>query len=356
MVGHRETLLVIDNCEHVVGAVAVLVEELLRTVVGLQVLATTRDPLKVDGETVWRVVSLAVPRSGAGAMELRGTAAVELFVDRALSAKPDLKLDDAALVAIGEITRRLDGMPLAIELAAARAGVLDLKSVLEGLNNRFIILAGGPRTAPPRHQTLRAAVGWSYDLLSESEKQLFCRLSVFPGSFGLEAAVAVAGSEKVDPAEDLFALVSKSMVTVVSSDGAPTRYGLLESLRQFGAAQIDEQATEQARAQHAHFYLGLVHALGPEPRGPQLGAWMRCLDLEFMNIRSALSYIENSPHRATDFFSSLVTMRRFWIYSYLNRREGLQNGTKSSRASCAYRCSSARGVAICNGVVARLQL
>jgi predicted ATPase len=323
VVGHRETLVVIDNCEHVVGGVAELVEELLRTAPGLQVLATTREPLKVDGETVWRVPSLAVARPGAGPIELRGNAAVELFVDRALSAKPDLKLDVAALATTGEITRRLDGMPLAIELAAARVGVLDLESILDGLNDSFSILAGGSRTAPPRHQTLRAAVAWSYDLLSQSEKALFCRLCVFPGSFGLEAAVAVAGAEEPEAAEDLFALVSKSMVTIFSPDGAPTRYGLLETLRQFGAAQIDEETKEQARAQHARFFLGLVHALGPEPRGPQLGAWMRWLDLEFINVRSALSYIESSPDRVADFFSALVTMRRFWIYSYLNRRVGL---------------------------------
>ncbi len=324
VIGRRQTLAVIDNCEHVVNAVAQLVEELLAGAPGLRVLVTSRDPLRVGAETVWRVPGLAVPRPGAGAIEFRGNVAVGLFVDRARSAKPSLRLNDDALVTIADITRRLDGMPLAIELAAARVGVLDLTSILGGLNDRFSLLTGGSRTAPPRQQTLRAAVGWSYNLLNDNEKDLFCRLSVFPGSFSLEAALAVAGQDAPGTKDDFFGLVSKSMLTVVSPDGAPTRYGLLETLRQFGAAQLDEQTTEQALAHHARFYLGLVHALGPEPRGPQLSAWMRGVDLEFDNVRSTLSYLENRPQRRAEFFGSLIALRRYWIVNYLNRREGLR--------------------------------
>ena len=193
LIGHRQTLAVLDNCEHLVGAVAELVEELLQGAPGLRVLATSREPLRIAGETVWRVPSLQVPGPGASAAESRGCAAVELFVERALSARPGLRLDDGAIGTIAEVARRLDGMPLAIELAAARVAVLDLGSILEGLSDRFILLAGGSRTAPARHHTLRAAVAWSYDLLSAREKDLFCRLSVFPGSFNLGAALAVAG-------------------------------------------------------------------------------------------------------------------------------------------------------------------
>ena len=194
VVGQRETLVVVDSCEHVVGAVAELVEDLLQGAPGLRVLATSRDPLRIAGETVWRVPSLEVPEPGSSPAESRACAAVALFVDRALAAKPGLRLDEGAISVVAELTRRLDGLPLAIELAAARVAVLDLRSILEGLGDRFAILAGGSRTAPARHQTLRAAVAWSYDLLSAREKDLFCQLSVFPGSFSLQAGLALCGA------------------------------------------------------------------------------------------------------------------------------------------------------------------
>ncbi len=196
VVGHPETLAVLDNCEHVIEAVAELVEELLGNAPGLRLLATSREPLRIAGETVWQVPSLGVPGPDASAAERRGCAAVELFVERALSARPGLSLDDGAVTTIAELARRLDGMPLAIELAAARVAVLDLGSILDGLSDRFTLLGGGSRTAPPRHRTLRAAVEWSYDLLSTREKDLFCKLSVFPGNFSLQAALAVAGGER----------------------------------------------------------------------------------------------------------------------------------------------------------------
>ena len=172
VVGRRETLVVIDNCEHVVGDAARLTEQLLGGAPGLRVLATSRDPLRVGSETVWRVPSLPVPPPCTGADECRAYGAVELFVDRALAAHPGLLLDDQAMTTIAEVARRLDGLPLAIELAATRVGALDLTSIVEGLNDRFSLLAGGWRTAPARHQTLRAAVAWSYELLRRGRERL----------------------------------------------------------------------------------------------------------------------------------------------------------------------------------------
>ena len=177
-------------------------------------------------------------------------------------------LDDHAIATIAEITRRLDGLPLAIELAAARVAVLDLGSILARLADRFAFLTGGSRTAPARQQTLRAAVAWSYDLLTAREQRLFCRLSVFSGSFSLDAALALAGGAPEEAAEDLFSLVSKSMVATVGDGGGPTRYYLHESLRQFGAAQLGAAGTAQALDAHADYYLSLVRSVGTRALWP----------------------------------------------------------------------------------------
>jgi predicted ATPase/DNA-binding SARP family transcriptional activator len=323
LVGHRETLVVVDNCEHVVEAAAVLVDELLQGAPGLRVLATSRDPLRIAGETVWRVAPLEVPEPGAGPDEARRSGAVELFVDRALAAQPRLCLDDDAIPTVAEVARRLDGIPLAIELAAARLSVLELESILDGLTDRFALLTGGPRTAPARQQTLRAAVAWSYELLSPSEQDLFCRLSVFPGSFSMDAAVAVAGPSTADPVHDLFALVSKSMVTTVGSRPGPARYGLLETLREFGAAQPGEpNRRDDAQRAHANFYLALVHSAGPEPFGASVTGWCEALELEFHNLRAVFAYLEAEPGRRPDLLEALTVMRLYW--DIRRRREGLR--------------------------------
>lgn len=323
VIGHRETLAVVDNCEHVIQAVAELVEELLGAAPGLRVLATSREPLRIAGETVWRVPSLEVPGLGATADESRGCAAVELFVERALAARPGLRLDDGAIATVAEVARRLDGLPLAIELAAARVAVLDLGSILERLTDRFALLAGGSRTAPARQQTLRAAVAWSYDLLSKGEQDLFCRLSVFPGSFSLEAVLAVAGAGPQEATEDLFALVSKSMVATLGQEAGPSRYGLHETLRQFGAGQLNEATAEQARAGHARYYLALVGSDGPEPFGPVLAPWLKEVERELDNLRAVLSYLAARPGRSYDLLSTLVVLRRYWVL-YGRQREGFE--------------------------------
>jgi predicted ATPase/DNA-binding SARP family transcriptional activator len=321
VIGHRETLAVLDNCEHLVQVVAELVEGLLSAAPGFRVLATSREPLRIGGETVWRVPSLAVPGLEATAAERRGCAAVELFVDRALSARPGLRLDDDAMATVAEIARRLDGMPLAIELAAARVGMVDLAGILEHLSDRFALLSGGSRTAPPRQQTLRATVAWSYDLLSAREKDLFCRLSVFPGSFSLEAGLAVAGAASGEVTEEFLALVSKSMVATVGPEGGPARYGLHETLRQFGAGQLDEAGAEQARAVHARYYLSLVGSGAPEPFGPALVPWLKCVECEFDNLRTVFSYLAARNERRDDLLRALVTLRRYWLLGN-RRREG----------------------------------
>ena len=300
VVGHHETLAVLDNCEHLVDAVAEVVEELLQGAPGLRVLATSREPLRISAEMVWRVPSLEVPAAGASAAECRGCGAVELFVDRAQAARPAVLLDDVAITTIAEITRRLDGLPLAIELAAARVAVLDLGSILARLADRFAFLTVGSRTAPARQQTLRAAVAWSYDLLTAREQRLFCRLSVFSGSFSLDAALALAGGAPEEAAEDLFCLVSKSMVATVGDGGGLTRYYVHESLRQFGAAQLGAAGTAQALHAHADYYLSLVRSVGPEPFGRAMTPWLKRIELELHNLRAVFSYFLSRPERRDD--------------------------------------------------------
>jgi predicted ATPase/DNA-binding SARP family transcriptional activator len=321
VIGHRETLAVLDNCEHLVQVVAELVEGLLSAAPGLRVLATSREPLRIGGETVWRVSSLEVPPPEATALERRGSAAVELFVERALSARPGLRLDDDAIATVAEIARRLDGMPLAIELAAARVGVVDLAGILEHLSDRFALLSGGSRTAPPRQQTLRATVAWSYDLLSAREKDLFGRLSVFPATFDLEAGAAVAGTAPEQATEDLLALVSKSMAVTVEQERGPTRYGLHETLRQFGAGLLDAATAQEARAAHARYYLSLAGSGSPEPFGRALVPWLNSVEREFDNLRAVFSYLEARPERGEDLLRALVALRRYWVLGS-RRREG----------------------------------
>ena len=321
VIGHRETLAVLDNCEHLVGAVAELVEALLQGAPGLRVLATSREPLRISAETVWRVPSLEVPAAGASAAECRGCEAVELFVDRAQAAGPGMLLDDRTIATIAEVTRRLDGLPLAIELAAARVAVLDLGSILARLDDRLAFLTGGWRTASARQQSLRAAVVWSYDLLTAREQGLFCRLSVFSGSFSLDAALALAGGAPEEAAQDLFSLVSKSMVATVAHGGGPTRYYLHESLRQFGAAQLGEADTALDLDSYANYYLALVRSAGPEPFGRAMTPWLKTIELELHNLRAVLSNLLTRPERRDDLLGALVTMRRYWDI-YDRGREG----------------------------------
>ena len=231
------------------------------------------------------VPSLAVPGPEATAAERRGSAAVELFVDRALSARPGLRLDDDAIATVAEIARRLDGMPLAIELAAARVGMVDLTGILEHLSDRFALLSGGSRTAPPRQQTLRATVAWSYDLLSAREKDLFGRMSVFP-------ATLRPGSRRGRSRHGTRAGLRRPPGFGVQVDGRhrrgrtkPNPLRPHETLRQFGASSLDEATAKEARAAHARYYLSLVGSGSPEPFGP-LVPWLNSVEREFDNLRA----------------------------------------------------------------------
>jgi predicted ATPase/DNA-binding winged helix-turn-helix (wHTH) protein len=257
----KQLMLVLDNCEHVVDAAARMAEASLRANPAARVIATSREPLRAEGEWVYPVPSLAVPAEGSPDSEdpLR-YGAVRLFVERARAAAPHFSSDARDAAAIAGICRRLDGIPLAIELAAARAAALGMEGLAAGLDDRFRLLAGGHRTAMPRHQTLRATLDWSYELLSEPERMVLRRLAVFAGGFTLRAASAVAADEKIAASEvvDCVAsLVAKSLVTA-EGGGARVRYRLLDTTRAYALEKLVQAGEFDAVARrHARRYLDL---------------------------------------------------------------------------------------------------
>ncbi|MFF0866392.1 BTAD domain-containing putative transcriptional regulator [Nonomuraea sp. NPDC003560] len=267
-----DLVLVLDNCEHVIEAAATLCGTLLGRCPRLRVLATSREPLRIDGETLHPVPPLDLPEPDATPEAARSVAAVRLFRDRAAAVRPGFVLEGGALAVTVEICRRLDGLPLAIELAAARLRALPVEAVAARLDDRFRLLTAGSRTALPRHRTLAAAVAWSWDLLDPGERSLLERLSVVRGSFTEAAAAAIGGSDAAaaiggagDVPELLAALVDKSLLHLVdSADPAEPRYRLLETIREYGLQRLADRAEVAAtRDRHARFFLRLAEAADP---------------------------------------------------------------------------------------------
>jgi predicted ATPase/class 3 adenylate cyclase len=285
-VAERQMLVVLDNCEHLLDASAALIVDLLAASSRLALLATSREPTAVAGEVSWRVPSLSLVDE-----------AVELFSDRARHVRPDFAVTDDNVAAVGEICRRLDGMPLAIELAAARVRALSLGEILDTLHDRFLLLTGGARTAAPRQQTLWASVDWSHALLTEPERVSFRRLAVFLGGFDLEAAQAIAGGGDVEGyqvLDQLTLLVDKSLL-VADDSGGRTRYRMLKTVRQYAAEKLDESGEADAvRARHRDHYT----ALAAELDIPACTSYERCLErseVEIDNLRAAFAWSrENS--------------------------------------------------------------
>jgi predicted ATPase/class 3 adenylate cyclase len=284
----RQVLLVLDNCEHLVEACAQLASALLRACPKLRVLATSREALGVPGEVAWRIPAMGVPQELPPLDDLMEWPAVALFVDRALSARPAFQVSEKNAGAIVELCRHLDGIPLAIELAAARLNVLSVEQLAGRLNDRFRLLTGGSRAALPRQQTLRATIDWSYELLTEHEKAFLRRASVFAGGFDLEAAEAICGWDPLDPSDviDLVgALASKSLL--VLEEGDDPRYGALETIRQYGAERLREAAEEAEQGKlHREWFLALAEQAEAELRRTDQFAWFARLDRELDNLRS----------------------------------------------------------------------
>ncbi len=294
----KRLLLVLDNCEHVIGTVAGLVTTLFRSAPSLAVLATSREALGISGETVYQLPSMGIPPpvshddhevNDDWFTAAAGSEAVRLFVDRASAVEPSFVLTPANAAPIADICRRLDGIPLAIELAAARVTLLSVQDIDARLGDRFRLLTGGSRTALPRQQTLQALIDWSWDLLEEIDRQLLRRLSVFVGGATLDAATAVTGGSELETLEGIGRLVDRSLV--IADRGNPTRYRLLETIRQYGRDRL-LAAGEVAEMRDAHlrFYLDLAERADVELRGAEMVTWLKRLDDDAENVRTALEW------------------------------------------------------------------
>jgi predicted ATPase/DNA-binding SARP family transcriptional activator len=285
----REALVVLDNCEHLVETLAPFVDRLRSSCPGVTVLATSREPLGLSGEQTWQVSPLAVPDVDARSPESVGASeAVQLFIDRACAAHPGFALTAENAAAVAEICRRLDGLPLALELAAARLRSMGPYALAERLRQRSNLLGAAQRGADRRHRTLRDTLEWSYDLLTPSEQQMFARLATFVGSFDLRAAEHIcAFDDETRGVADLLAnLVDKSMVQVVDLD--EPRYRLLETLREFGLERLAHRGERTAlRARHVAWYVQVAHDAAVGLTGPDEGEWAARLDRDFDNCREA---------------------------------------------------------------------
>jgi predicted ATPase/DNA-binding CsgD family transcriptional regulator len=290
----RELLLLVDNCEHLLEATAHLIDSLLDSCPHLSILATSREAIGVEGEARWLVPTLSVPGAGSSSEELGGYEAVRLFVERAGGRDPSFSLNPQNAHAVAEICGRLEGIPLAIELAAARVGTLSLEQISERLGNSLDFLTRGGRTAEPRQRTLKGALDWSHELLSESEKILFRRLSVFAGGWTLKTVETVASGDGVEEAEvlDLLSgLVEKSLVLAEEHEGASVRYRMLEPVKQYAREKLEEAGESgTVRRRHADFFLALAERARPELRGPEDRKWLERLEREHDNMRAALSF------------------------------------------------------------------
>ena len=356
----KRVLLVLDNFEQILDA-APVVADLLAYCGALKVLVTSRAPLRLHGEQQYRVPPLALPPLPDEpqpimdyGLQITDYPAVQLFVQRARLVKPEFRLSEANQQAVAEICHRLDGLPLAIELAAARVHLLPPTALLQRLTPRLALLTGGPRDLPARQQTMRAAIDWSYDLLDEGEKRLYRRLAVFVGGVTLEAAAAVAGEGGTDPdallsiLEGVSSLIDKSLVHHVETlDGEP-RFSLLEMVREYGLERLAEsRELDLVRERHAHYYLGLALRAAPELWLPQQAEWFARLEAEYPNLRATLEWLIEQGD-AEEGLKLAGGIWRFWYMRgyFAEGRHWLQLALNHGQAaSPAVRASALYGMA-----------
>jgi predicted ATPase/DNA-binding SARP family transcriptional activator len=286
----RETLLVLDNCEHVIESAAGFAHRVLGECRRLRILATSREPLGITGEALWPVLPLAVPEGGAGPGDIASAPAVRLLRERASAVRTDLAADAGALSTMARVCRALDGMPLAIELAAARLRTMSLDQLANRLDDRFRLLTGGSRTALPRHRTLRAMVDWSWELLSDAERTVLRRLSVFAGGASLEAAERVCAGDAVQPDEvlELLTALTEKSLLVAEGDGAP-RYRMLGTIKEYAAQRLAEAGeSDLARRAHLAWFTELAETADPRLRSAEQLTWLAVLGAEHDNLSSAM--------------------------------------------------------------------
>ena len=347
----RCALLILDNCEHLIPSCAEIAQNLLTRCPHLKILATSRQPLGLMGETTRQVPPLELPPLISGRdskmsaeiwTALRENSAVRLFAERAKLARPDWTLTLANAAAVSQICRRLDGLPLAIELAAARMAALSPDELAARLEDRFRLLSAGNRGAMPRHQSLTALLDWSHDLLSEAEQALFRRLAIFAGGWPLEAAEAVCGGaisdgrqiESADVVSLLASLVDKSLVVGEGQEGA-ARYRMLETVRQYaqGRLEADSGAAANLAGCHAEYYLALTLQAEQAWSGPEETAWLKRLEQEQDNLRAALAWLQKEERNAEKALRFACAISSFWS----------QRGSLTEGYSCLTDCLRAAG-------------
>lgn len=326
---NRQLLLVLDNCEHLVADCARLAENLLRNCPGLTIFASSRESLGISGEVNWPLGSLSLLPQEDGltvAETLANSEAARLFYERARDARPDFELTEADLPALGQVCRQVNGLPLALELAAARVKMLPLEQIALRLEDSFRLLTAGSRTVLPRHQTIRALIDWSYHLLAEAEKVLLNRLAVFAGGWTLEAIEKICAweggvVEEWEVLDLLGRLVNKSLV-VVDRQGATQRYGLLETIRQYALEKLTESGElDDLRQRHLDYFLGVAETAGPALTGPEQVRWFNLFEAEHDNLRAALSWAYDTGQefeRLEKGFRLAVGLAWFWfVRAYL---------------------------------------
>jgi predicted ATPase/class 3 adenylate cyclase len=317
----KNLVLILDNCEHVIEAAATLADSILKRVPGCRILASSREPLGVVGEVAYRLQMLPVPKENRHltAEEVNRYGAVRLFVDRAKAASSEFDADRQNPQALASLCARLDGIPLAIELAAARVRSMTVEQILSRLDDRFRLLTGGSRAALPRQRTLKALVDWSYELLEPAERDMLLRLSVFVGSWDLAAAETVTSCDTIDEYDVLDLLCSlsdKSLIIRDTRDQENPRYRLLETVRQYAAEKMLEvggyELTE-LREKHATYYLGFAEGLADKLVGAEAAWALNRLDEENDNVRAALVWFAESEPGAVSGLRLVVAMQRFWM-------------------------------------------
>jgi predicted ATPase/class 3 adenylate cyclase len=346
-VRERHLLVILDNCEHLLGACAALAGQLLQCAGGLTVLATSRERLRAAGEVVYTLHPLAPPEAHDAERPdaLARNDAVRLFSERARAVRADFTVDARNAAAVVDICRRLDGIPLALELAAARLRALPVEAIALRLHDRFRLLNVGERTALPRQQTLRALIDWSYDLLVPAERTLLRRLAAFAGGWTLDAADTVGAGEGIDGPEllDLLCqLVDKSLVVV---EAAGDRYGMLETVRAYALERLVEAGEADAtRSRHFAFFRGLAEQAAPELWGTTQGAWVARLNRERENLLAALAWCHDDETRAISGLRLVAQLQLFWLPSgllELGYRVTLEALAQSGvEAPTGYRCDA----------------
>ena len=285
----KSILVILDNCEHLVAGAASLVQWLLSSP-GVTVMATSREALNLAGERIFQVPPLPVPVQDSADVIMAGCPSVDLFIERAQAANPAFQLTAGNAASVNRIVQRIDGIPLAIELAASRVKLLQPAEIASRLEESFKLLKGGLVDVLPHHQTLESCIDWSYDMLDEEQQMLFRQLSVFRGGFTLPACGAVSGADdEFEVLESLGQLVDKSLVRTMPA-GEETRYYLLEPLRQYAAARLNAGETAAAGGRHAHFFRDLAEQAAPQLHGPTQFDWFARLTTEHDNLRIALAW------------------------------------------------------------------